>query len=109
MVPWRGSLVGEVIIFCCTHMLAPTSSGRIKEKGTPSAWDGSPRLRPRKLSFSGTIRWTSGQEYRRSERLNRRSGEAGSTWRIARYRAIQMGNCTAMGRMQPMGLTPASL
>lgn len=57
MVLWRGSVVGVVIIFCWTHMLPPTSTGRMN--GVGSGWLS---FNHRKLSLSGTMRMTIGEE-----------------------------------------------
>lgn len=55
---WRGSAVGIVVIFCCTHIDAPTRTGRMGEvKGLES---GRPRLSQRKRLFSGTSSCTQG-------------------------------------------------
>ena len=56
MLFWRGSPAGVVTIFCCTHMLTPTRTGRT---GIVAGWA---RFIPRKSPLRGTILWMREEE-----------------------------------------------
>lgn len=51
----RASAEGWVVIFCCTHIEAPTSTGRAKLKGAGEAWTRPTRSMPRKELSRGTL------------------------------------------------------
>jgi hypothetical protein len=52
---WRGSDEGRVLIFCCTHVDAPTSKGMTITEGS-----GSTRSIHRNWLLRGTAVWTKG-------------------------------------------------
>ena len=54
---WRGSAVKGVLIFCMTHMDAPTSTAMAYVIGVFPA---TARSRPRNMLFSGTTWFTKG-------------------------------------------------
>ncbi len=74
---WRGSAARGVLIFCMTHMEAPTS---IAVKYVTMEVSATARSRPRNLLFSGTTWFTMGiQEYRCPDSPASDSGLVGST------------------------------
>lgn len=100
-----GSVDGFAIIFCCTHIEPPTSSGSITLVGS-----GSDRSNHRKPLFNGTAVCTPGShEYNFCDRSTSRSGFWGSAWMIDWYSPIQIGSCTTIGPRHPTGFTPSSL
>ena len=75
----RGSAVGRMVIFCCTHMEMPTRRGSI---GNGSVC-GMARSMPRNVLSRGTDRCTIGsQEYSCPARPARDSGVEGRIRRI---------------------------
>ena len=52
---WRGSVLRAVVIFCCTHMVAPTSIGSRNGYGCGAAWTRCTRFMPRKSLLSGML------------------------------------------------------
>ncbi len=76
---WRSSAVGMVVIFCMTHMEAPTRIGMTTGEGSGAA-----RSIHRKLLSMGITLWTWGsQSYRCWESPTRLSGLEGTVWRMA--------------------------
>jgi hypothetical protein len=99
----RGSADGVVVIFCCTQVEAPTSSGITRLVGSGSA-----RFSHRKPLSRGIASWTRGtQEYRRSDKSTSRSGLVGRVRINAWNKPIHIGSWTTMGPRQPRGFTPA--
>ena len=93
-----------VVIFCITHIDAPTRMGRM------GVGSGRARSIQRKLLCRGTAWLTWGnQEYSLVERLATASGLEGRVFRMDRYRPIHMGSWMTMGPRQPRGLMPCSL
>ena len=76
---WRSSAVGIVVIFCMTHMDAPTRIGMMKGDGSGVA-----RSIQRKLLSMGITLWTCGSHsYRCLDSPTRLSGLDGTVWRMA--------------------------
>lgn len=96
-----GSVDTGVIIFCVTHIVAPTRMAR-KKSGTA-------RFIHKNWLFNGSAEYTTGQSYRKRDRFKKLSGVTAKTRIIAWYRAIQMGIWISIGKRQPAGLTPDSL
>ena len=75
----RGSMEGVVVIFCCTQVDAPTSSGMMNSSGVGLA----ARFKPRKFWFKGAAACTGKpgiHEYSLPERFTRSSGLVYRVW-----------------------------
>lgn len=73
---WLSLAAGMVVIFCITHMDAPTSIGRMMGEGSGRA-----RSSHRNLLFRGITWWTGERpEYRCRARPASLSGVDGSVW-----------------------------
>ena len=104
----RGSMEGVVVIFCWSHVEAPTISGIMNSSGVGLA----ARSKPRKCWFKGAAACTGNNgihEYSFAERFTRSSGLVYKVWISTWNSPKRMGICTTSGPRHPTGLTPDSL
>ena len=109
----RGSVDGEMVIFCWTQVDTNTSKGTSSAVICPSPNDPGPsaKLIPMKSAFRGAAEYMLNmgiQEYSFCDRPTRSSGAENSVCIRTRNSPIRMGICTTNGPRQPTGLTPAS-
>ena len=80
----RGSAEGVMVIFCVSHIDAPTSTGSRKFTGGGWACTKSTRSMPRNPLSNGTCARAGFHVYRRPERLAMPSGVGGTALKMAR-------------------------
>ena len=99
-----GSVLGMVVIFCCTQVETPTNKGKI------DVGSGLARSNHRKLLFRGTDPSARGfQEYNLWDSPIRWLGVVPKLFSRAWYNPTHMGSWIIMGPKHPRGFIPSCL